>query len=269
LLESSIIEAEVTFTNSIGARVRAMLGVQLASKGDFVPIGWHFPLFDADLAHGIVRPDAFPGLGIALPDNGLPRLVAGGRTVEYCAPVPMQTELRRRSIIVDVTNKGTDNAPLAFVNIAHELIHAATAQVLVREQQTFIMMAAKHVDRAAKVFEPEGALLGEVTITPTDTMLFQFSALSFNSHKIHLDRDYAAGEGFADLVVNGGLTTLLMTEFARVELGLSLAAIKVTNRMPLYVNRPITIAAYDADGAVRIVALNDQNQLAAEMEVTL
>jgi 3-methylfumaryl-CoA hydratase len=100
--------------------------------------------------------------------------------------------------------------------------------------------------------------------------LFQFSALSFNTHRIHLDRDYARTvEGYPDLVVNGGITTLLMTEYARLNLGFIRGRIKVTNRIPLFVNRCITFMVEPTSMGSRISALNSEGVLAAEMEVEI
>ncbi len=159
--------------------------------------------------------------------------------------------------------------PLSILNIAHTIRLADTAVVALEESQTFLLLSTRHVEREDGEPAPDTAPLLSKTVTPDDTLLFQFSALSFNSHKIHLDRDHArAVEGFPDLVVNGGLTTLLMTELARNELGLKIKAISVTNKRPLYVNRPITLSAYASESGTRILAMDDHQRIAAEMEIT-
>jgi 3-methylfumaryl-CoA hydratase len=99
---------------------------------------------------------------------------------------------------------------------------------------------------------------------PDETLLFQYSALGFNSHKIHLDRNYAQNiEGLPDLVVNGGLATLLMTEFVRNELKLNLSEIKVKHLVPLYCNRPLTISHDESE----LKVFDDKNELAVVMEL--
>jgi hypothetical protein len=55
---------------------------------------------------------------------------------------------------------------------------------------------------------------------------------------------------------------------ARTDLGMCISAVKVTNKMPLFVNRPITVKAYEMEGGIRIIALNERLQIAAEMEAT-
>jgi 3-methylfumaryl-CoA hydratase len=232
-----------------------------------VPIGWHFPLICADTLRRNLREDGFPGLGIALPDIGLPRLVAGGRSVEFLQPLEVGAALVRTSAITSVKHKDTKGGALAIVAVDHVIRATGEPEAALREQQTFLLLSAPHVDRLDGESPPEQPALMSKTFTPDDPMLFQFSALSFNSHKIHLDRTYAREiEGFPDLVVNGGITTLLMTEMARTELGMRISAIKVTNKMPLFVNRPITIKAFQMEGGIRLIALNERLQIAAEME---
>jgi 3-methylfumaryl-CoA hydratase len=100
--------------------------------------------------------------------------------------------------------------------------------------------------------------------------LFQYSALGFNSHKIHLDRNYAQNvEGLPDLVVNGGLATLLMTEFVRNELGLDLSEIKVKHIAPLFCNRPFTITAKQNETSWKLNVYDDNNFLTVEMEAQI
>jgi 3-methylfumaryl-CoA hydratase len=234
-----------------------------------VPIGWHFPLIGADTLRRNLREDGFPGLGIALPDVGLPRLVAGGRSVEFLRPLEVGAALVRTSTITSVKHKDTKGGPLAIVAVEHVIRATGEPETALREQQTFLLLSAPHVDRLDGESASEQPALMSKTFTPDDTMLFRFSALSFNSHKIHLDRTYAREvEGFPDLVVNGGITTLLMTEMARTDLGMCISAVKVTNKMPLFVNRPITIKAFEMESGLRLVALNERLQIAAEMEAT-
>jgi 3-methylfumaryl-CoA hydratase len=247
-----------------------MLDLSDCSAGldPLVPTGWHFPLIGADTVRCNLRADGFPGLGITLPDIGLPRLVAGGRSVEFLRPLEVGAALVRTSTITSVKHKETAGGPLAIVTVEHVIRATGEQEAALREQQTFLLLSAPHVDRVDGESAREQPVLTSKTFTPDDTMLFQFSALSFNSHKIHLDRTYAREvEGFPDLVVNGGITTLLMTETVRTELGMCISAIKVTNKMPLFVNRPITIKAFPMEGGTRLIALNERLQIAAEMEV--
>lgn len=235
-----------------------------------VPTGWHFPLIGADTLRRNLRKDGFPGLGIALPDTGLPRLVAGGRSVEFLQPLDVGVALVRTSTITSVKQRETAGGPLAIILVEHVIGAKGDPKGALREQQTFLLLNTRHVDRLDGEAAPEQPALLSKSFTADDTLLFQFSALSFNSHKIHLDRTFAREvEGFPDLVINGGITTLLMTEMARTDLGLRVRSIKVTNKMPLFANRPITLNAYKMHGGIRLIALNERLQIAAEMEASV
>jgi 3-methylfumaryl-CoA hydratase len=83
-----------------------------------------------------------------------------------------------------------------------------------------------------------------------------------------LDKNYAQNiEGLPDLVVNGGLTTLLLTEFIRTNLGLKITDIKVKHIAPLYCNRPLTLTAEESETGWKLNIYDDLNEIAVEMEV--
>jgi 3-methylfumaryl-CoA hydratase len=262
---------QTSFTSDTGLRLSAMLDVSFPSTAsdDLVPTGWHFPLIGAETARDNLRADAFPGLGLPFPASTLPRLVAGGRSVKFHRPLLIDVPMQRSSTISAIKHKDTSSGPLSIITMLHNIQAADNAVTVLEENQTYLLLSSRHFEREEGEAAPDIAPLLSKTVTPDDTLLFQFSALSFNSHKIHLDRAYARDvEGFPDLVVNGGLTTLLMTEMVRVDLGLTIKALTVTNKRPLYVNRPITLSAFTAENGVKIVALDDRLRVAAEMEVT-
>jgi 3-methylfumaryl-CoA hydratase len=262
---------QTSLTQDTGLRLSAMLDVPFppSKSNGHVPVGWHFPLIGAETTRHDLRADGFPGLGLPFPSSTLPRLVAGGRSVTFHSPLFIDVPMLRTSTISAIKHKDTSSGPLSILTISHSIRTAGNAKTALEENQTYLLLSSRHVEREDGEAAPDIAPLHSKTVTPDDTLLFQFSALSFNSHKIHLDRAYARDvEGFPDLVVNGGLTTLLMTEMVRVDLGLTINALTVTNKRPLYANRPITLSAFTAENGVTIVALDDRLRIAAEMEVT-
>jgi 3-methylfumaryl-CoA hydratase len=253
-------------------RVAAMLDLDPDdfSEGAALPRGWQFVLLGADTRRSSLRGDGFPGLGVPLPDLGLPRLLLGGRTVSYRHEIAIGATVRRTSAIKSLTRKTTDAGPMAIVVIEHELHTHAEATPAIVETQTYLLLPERsgpyeELDHAP--LAPESGDL-TATIVPDETLLFQYSALGFNSHKIHLDAAYAREvEGFPGLVVNGGLATLLLTEFLRKELSTVPTALKVRHVLPLFCGRPITITAQQDGAAWRLKAVNDRGRLAVEMEV--
>lgn len=265
--EQPLVTRRQIFTEGCMRRIAAMLGLPGLewSMGDSVPFGWHFPLFGAETLRNKLRADGFPGLGIPSPDIASKRLVATGRSVETMRRICLGQELERTSRIAAITPKSTPQGLVTFVTVEHAVRDLGNATSFLEETQTFLLLDTLFaITPPAQTTTPNTIVK---TITPDDTMLFQFSALSFNSHKIHLDRDYARTvEGYPDLVVNGGLTTLFMTEIARAAFGNSITRLSVRNSAPLFCNRPIHFAQSDQGGRHAILAIDDDGRTAAEME---
>jgi 3-methylfumaryl-CoA hydratase len=251
-------------------RVAAMLDLDQDSfsEGDPLPRGWQFVMMGADTPRSRLRADGFPGLGVAMPDLGLPRLMLGGRTVDYQGDIPIGCQVTRTSFVRSLTHKSGASGPFAVAVIEHELRILGHEDPAIVETQSYLLMSGKgrpgnSQDRMEKV---QAAVTK--TVTPDSTLLFQYSALGFNSHKIHLDAAYARDvEGFPDLVVNGGLATLLLTEFARSELQLNLRTLKAKHTAPLYCGRPLTLAADRIEEAWQLRVHDDMGRIAVMADV--
>jgi 3-methylfumaryl-CoA hydratase len=264
----SVIRQETCSLASV-RRVAAMLDQDPDgwSDGDVLPRGWQFILLGADTRRSALRHDGFPGLGVKLPDLGLPRLLLGGRTVRYDGDIHIGARLRRESRVQKLSRKQTANGPMAIVTVAHALYPAEAPHPVLTETQTYILLSAQSASR--KTAAPAEIAPPATTkhVVPDDTLLFQYSALAFNSHRIHLDRDFAREtEGFPDLVVNGGLTTLLLTEFLRTELSGTLTALTARHVAPLFCDRPILLGAERHGGKWLLRAFDDTGRLAVDID---
>jgi 3-methylfumaryl-CoA hydratase len=261
------------FTPDFGSRISAMLGVPESDwiNSPHVPFGWHFALIRAAAHRCDLRADGFAGLGIKFPETAERRLLAAGRHVTIHGPLKFGQEIKRTSRILSVTPKTTEAGSMTIVKVEHSLYALGETQAILTEGQTYITLDANYVipknsDKQDRPLIHNRPAIVK-TITPDDTMLFKFSALSFNSHKIHLDRDYTQKiEGYPDLVVNGGLTTLLMTELLRSKYGKTVKQLTLRNHAPLFVNRPIHFAWGEQGEQNRIFAFDITGRLAAEME---
>jgi 3-methylfumaryl-CoA hydratase len=110
------------------------------------------------------------------------------------------------------------------------------------------------------------------SIVPDNVLLFRYSAATFNSHRIHYDIDYVRNtEGYPDLVVNGGLMTLLLWDLATSKSGRELKSSSSRNLKALFVNRPITVCGTPVatENKVRMWALDAEGDLAIEAELEL
>lgn len=262
-----------TCSVAVVRRVAAMLDLDPdeVREGAPLPRGWQFVLMGADTRRSALRADGFPGLGVVMPDLGLPRLLLGNRNVSYAKDIPIGATVKRTSFIQSLVRKNTDTGPMAVATILHELrLDSDPAPALI-ETQTYLLLPARRGAAASSAARVD-KIAAEKTksFTPDETLLFQYSALGFNTHRIHIDRAHARNvEGFPDLVVNGGLGTLLLTEFMRRDLGVVPASFKARHVAPLFCSRPITLAA-DQDGAGwRLKAYDDRKVLAIDMEVEI
>lgn len=253
-------------------RVAAMLDLDPDGvvEGAPLPRGWQFVLMGADTRRSALRADGFPGLGVVMPDLGLPRLLLGSRTVSFAKDIPIGATVQRTSFMQSLLRKSTEAGSMAVATILHELRLAGDSTPALVETQTYLLLPARKgaavPSAAARIDRIEAERTA--SFTPDETLLFQYSALGFNTHRIHIDRSHARNvEGFPDLVVNGGLGTLLLTEFMRREVGIVPAGFKARHASPLFCGRPITLAAERDGAAWRLKAYDDRKVLAIDMEV--
>jgi 3-methylfumaryl-CoA hydratase len=268
---TSSIRIEICSIASV-RRVTAMLDLEPDAYKEDTPLprGWQFILMAADTRRSSLRADGFPGLGVTMPDLGLPRLLLGSRSVDYLQDIPIGARLTRQSEIKEITQKVTKSGPMAVVSIQHELRLTETAQPALIESQTYLLLPATRGAAASHLADYSGPVKGQVmkTVVPDETLLFQYSALGFNTHKIHIDRAHARNvEGFPDLIVNGGLVTLLLTEFLRNEIGVKLSALRVRHLAPLYCGSPITMVANQVNSKWLLQAFDNRSILSVDMEV--
>ncbi len=254
-------------------RVAAMLDLDsdTFSEGDVLPRGWHFFMLAGETRRSALRPDGFPGLGVPIPDLGLPRLLLGGRTVLYKGPTVIGSEVERTSFVKNITEKTTPSGPMAIVIIQHELRPVSAASPAIVETQTYILLGGTTGStKAEKAPDLPIQADHQKQVVPDETLLFQYSALGFNSHKIHLDRDYARTvEGLPDLVVNGGLSTLLLTEFMRTDLRIEPTELTVKHIAPLFCGRMLTLTANQRETGWQLGVYDENNRLAVTMEAQI
>ncbi len=270
-LEEGVVRTEICSVSSV-RKVAAMLDLEpdAFGLGAALPRGWQFLLMAADTKRSQLRADGFPGLGVPMPDLGLPRLMLGGRTVAYKTDIPIGAAVTRRSCIRNISQKTNQSGPLVIATIEHELTLSECLTLALIETQTYLLLPASKGGSAVGVSKHPDELTGQFvkTVVPDETLIFQYSALGFNSHKIHIDRSHARNvEGFPDLVVNGGLATLLMTEFLRNDVNVVPAGIKVRHIAPLFCGSPITMVAKQLEGRWQVQAYDHRFILAIDMEV--
>jgi len=223
-------------------------------EGDPLAPGGHWVLFPFIPAKGELGADGHPVRGGFLPPVPLPRRMWAGGRLEFLGQLRVGDAVERRSEITDVACKEGRSGQMVFVSIRHEISGMDGPAII--EDQDVVFRGAPD----PKIPEPEpeqapeqttGAAAWKRTVTPGPVMLFRYSALTYNGHRIHYDREFAVNEeGYPGLVVHGPLTaTLLMDLCSREQPDAKLRSFSFRATAPLFDAAPFTIAgAPSADG---------------------
>ncbi|MEY3941051.1 MAG: hypothetical protein RLZZ604_1511 [Pseudomonadota bacterium] len=209
------------------SRWLATLDRDAPSDGN-VPQGLHWCLCLPDAATAKLGPDGHPlrddSIESFLPPVPLPRRMWASSKVEFLKPLRVGEAVTRNSRVQTITEKSGGSGQLVFVDVAHETF--GESGLSVREVQSIVYRESAGPDAA---LSPSKAEQGHVDlegwsshhmVMPSEPLLFRFSALTFNSHRIHYDLPYAQGEErYRGLVVHGPLTATLLLDLARREFG--------------------------------------------------
>ncbi len=187
-----------------------------AQPGDPLPPCWHWLYFLPLARQSEIGADGHPQRGGFLPPVPLPRRMWAGSRIDFHAPLRLGQSLQRSSRIEDVRLKEGRSGPLVFVNVRHEIM---------RRRSIGRRRSARHrLPRQPEAGRPGAAcvrprpptLQWTRTIVPDDVLLFRYSALTFNGHRIHYDRRYVTEvEGYPGLVVHGPLIATLLLDLLR------------------------------------------------------
>jgi 3-methylfumaryl-CoA hydratase len=154
-----------------------------------------------------------------LPPVPLPRRMWAGSQLEFKAPIRVGDRVVRRSTIADVSVKDGRSGPLVFVKVRHELRCNDAIEPALVEFHDIVYREAQHPgDTAPPPQAVPDTATWRRTIVPDDVLLFRYSALTFNAHRIHYDRRYVTEvEGYPGLVVHGPLIATLLLDLLRRE----------------------------------------------------
>jgi 3-methylfumaryl-CoA hydratase len=217
--------------------------------GDPLPPLWHFVHFREARARADLGGDGHPRLGGFIPDFGLPRRMWAGGRLEFLAPLRIGDDATRRSTILKVALKDGRSGRLAFVTVLHEI--SGPEGLAIREEQDIVYRALLDRDAPARPLAPMAPKGADwmVEMTADPTLLFRYSALTFNGHRIHYDLDHARNtEGYDGLVVHGPLLAQSMADLARSCDGRTLAAFSFRAVSPVTHGRAFMICGAP-DGA--------------------
>jgi 3-methylfumaryl-CoA hydratase len=190
-----------------------------AADGDPVPPLWHWLAFLDHPAQRELGEDGHPAEGHFLPPVPDRRRMFGGGRLRVEEPMRVGARVRRRTEITDVRVKSGRSGEMAFVTLRHAFHDASDDRLLLTEEQDIVYRsqpagAVRCIPAPDPVPPPEHDHSFRIAAGPQ--LLFRFSALTYNTHRIHYDREYAASvEGYPGLVVQGPLLAMLALEIPR------------------------------------------------------
>jgi len=240
-----------------------------AIPGETLPVCWHWLYFQDAVAAANLAVDGHPRRGDFMPPVSLPRRMWAGSRLRFVSPLSVGDEVRRVSTIVDVRRKEGRSGELVFIVLHHQIYHG---DILAIEEEQDLVYRERATGEVASVPRPAPAVAQwSRDLRPDTVLLFRYSALTFNSHRIHYDRYYATGEeGYASLVVQGPLTATLLLDLLHREVpGAKVAAFEFRAVYPLLEGSILQLQGRRDGREARLWALGDSGALAMEAQARL
>jgi 3-methylfumaryl-CoA hydratase len=240
--------------------------------GDPLPPPWHWLYFLTMEPLSDAGPDGHPKRGGFLPPVPLPRRMWAGSRMEFFRPLRVGDAIRRESRIADVKVKEGRSGTLVFVTVRHEI--ASGPQRLLTDEHDIVYRDLQKADvntPPPRMAPSDHAWIRE--IDPTPVLLFRYSALTFNSHRIHYDFPYVTGvEGYPGLVVHGPLlATLLLDLLLRQIPRAHVTQFEFRAISPLFANAPFVVCGRpDGNGGnIALWAKGSDGRLAMDALATV
>jgi 3-methylfumaryl-CoA hydratase len=254
-MSTEVHEVTELITPGPAQALAGLLGVPAA--GEELPLLWHWVYLLDRPPQDALGPDGHQARGgmPVPPGPGLRRMFAGGRVWRH-GPLRIGSEATRRTWQASSARKQGRSGPLVFVTVRTEVSQGG--QVVITDEQDLVYREAG-ADNPARSGPGVAAAGRDRAVTVDPVLLFRFSALTYNAHRIHYDRDYARAEGYPGLVVHGPLQALLMAELARpgaTEYAYRLVA-------PLYEDDGLIVSAAPDGDAVRVSCRDASDRVTA------
>ena len=264
-----------TVTDTVTATPYAALSATLDHPPERPPAGtklpplWHWLYFLPLYRQSDAGPDGHAKRGAFLPPVALPRRMWAGSDLEFNEPLRIGDRISRVSTIADVSEKAGRTGPLVFVKVRHEIRANDEARPAIVELQDLVYREAPKAGDASPPPQPApSAGRWQRRVVPDDLLLFRYSALTFNGHRIHYDRKYVTeAEGYPGLIVHGPLIATLLLDLLRRQLpDATVRRYAFRAVRPLFDSSPFDVCAEPApDGRnVRLWAKDHQGWIAMD-----
>jgi 3-methylfumaryl-CoA hydratase len=243
-----------------GLRATLFLEIGTPKPGDAAPFTVHWCLAQPVYPMSELGPDGHPARGGFLPPVPLPRRMWAGGELEFLEPLRVGDETTRTSRISDVTMKTGCTGALCFVSVEHLI--TTSRGLAIRERQDIVY---RDVSPTAAPAKPAGApptARHRESHLADPVLLFRYSALTFNGHRIHYDRDYVTKvEGYPGLIFHGPMQAALLVEFvAKLHGGAAPKKFSYRGVQPLFEGGEFSVNANDTDAGMELWTANSAGQ---------
>jgi 3-methylfumaryl-CoA hydratase len=256
-------EASDTVTAHLVMGLRATLfqDVGEPKTGDIAPFTVHWCLAQPVFPMSMLGPDGHPTRGGFLPPVPLPRRMWAGGELEFLDPLRVGDEAKRTQRITDVTVKSGSTGTLCFVSVEH--IVSTPRGIAIRERQDIVYREMGGTPTAApKAPPPPPVAKHRETHVSDPVLLFRYSALTFNGHRIHYDRDYVTKvEGYPGLIFHGPLQAAFIVELAaKLHNGTPPKKLSYRGLQPLFEGSEFSVNANDGASGLEVWTANAEGQ---------
>jgi itaconyl-CoA hydratase/mesaconyl-C4 CoA hydratase len=246
-------------------RIAATFGEPVPADGEALPPLWQWCFFQPAIEEAGLGADGHPARGGFLPPaDNRNRMWAGGR-VEFFSALRVGSEARRVSTITHVEEKHGRTGALLFVTVQHDYLQ--DGQLAIREEQDIVYREPS----PPKAGSGEALIAGDwrEDVTPSSTLLFRYSAVTFNGHRIHYDWPYVTEtEGYSGLVVHGPLiATLSLRAFCRANPQAVLRRFAYRGLRPLIAPQPFELGGRVSGSGQAELWAGDCNGVAQRADV--
>ncbi|MCF8177551.1 MAG: hypothetical protein K9J74_03505 [Sulfuritalea sp.] len=237
--------------------------------GERLPPLWHWIYFLEALPPGELGSDGHPARGGFLPPVPLPhRMWAGGR-VSFAAPVSIGAIVRKESSVLKLDYKTGRSGELVFLTVLHEL-RTLQGSLLIREEHDIVYRGDLPPGKRSGIPVTAPAAQFTKVCTPDSILLFRYSALTFNGHRIHYDADYCREkEGYENLVIHGPLMATLLADFAEEVSNCQIREFSYRAISPALMGGPVTLHASMHEERVALYATTESGAVCMQADAVL
>ncbi|MFT4025222.1 MAG: MaoC family dehydratase N-terminal domain-containing protein [Novosphingobium sp.] len=232
--------------------LRAALGDPAPlAEGDDLPLLHHWLYFWNVQPPAGLGTDGHPAKGGFLPPVPLPRRMWAGGRLRFLAPLKLGERVTRTSTILKVEQKAGKSGTLVFVTVRHELTGGGGLAISEEQDLVYRDAAAPGSIPAPAASGPEPTAPWRSDVMPDPVLLFRYSALTMNGHRIHYDRPYAMGEeAYPGLVVHGPLQATLLIDLANRHAGKPVTGFDFRGQVPAFAGTTLNVCGEPtAEGA--------------------